>query len=247
MQRTDEWISNYNKDYFDRQFQTPYRSTVAFCDWLEAEGVLHPKSTSRILDVGTGKGANLYYMANRFPGTQYVGIDINPEFVAEGNQILSNKLPGNKNLLEVADLYNLNPKYIGAFDGVVSYQTLSWLPDYVQPLASVAELKASWMALTSLFYDGDVNCRIEIEEYNKSIDEAPKKTYYNIYSLKLVERHLKALGYSAFSYKSFEMDIDLPKPDHTRMGTYTETLANGKRLQVSGPLLMSWYFIMAKR
>ena len=31
------------------------------------------------------------------------------------------------------------------------------------------------------------------------------------------------------------------------MQTYTETLQNGKRLQISGPLLMNWYFIYAEK
>jgi hypothetical protein len=58
---------------------------------------------------------------------------------------------------------------------------------------------------------------------------------------------LKDKGYTVFKYCPFEMDIDLPKPEHTLMGTYTKTLPNGKRLQISGPLLMNWYFIYAAK
>jgi hypothetical protein len=31
------------------------------------------------------------------------------------------------------------------------------------------------------------------------------------------------------------------------MGTYTEHLADGRRLSISGPLLMPWYFLFAGR
>lgn len=247
MQRTDEWISNYNKDYFDRQFKEPYRSTVKFCDWLESLNLLTPQSPTNILDLGTGKGANLYYMAGRFKRCRFTGIDINEDFIREGNAIFRAEKIDDRCHLEIADIYNFDPKYQNRYDGIISLQTLSWLPDYAEPLESMTTLGAKWIALTSLFYDGDVNCRIELEEYNRSIDHEPKKTFYNIYSLRLIERLLAQRGYKNFQFVPFEMDIDLPKPNHRIMGTYTETLANGKRIQLSGPLLMNWYFIVASR
>lgn len=245
MQRTDEWIKNYNTDYFDRQFAAPYRSTVAFCNWLEELKILNPDSTTRLLDVGTGKGANIFYMANRLKGVEYVGVDINPSFVKEGNEILKAKNIYPRCQLEVADVYNFDKKYVGKIDGIISYQTLSWLPDFRTPMKSMASLNPNWIGITSLFYDGNVNCKIEIDEYNHSINEKPKKTFYNIYSLSLVKQFMANLGYNKLIYIPFEIDIDIPKPDHTIMGTYTEKLENGGRIQRSGPLLMNWYFILA--
>ena len=247
MQRTEEWISNYNKDYFDRQFAVPYRSTVAFCDWLENTGVLTPDTDINLLDVGTGKGANVYYMAQRYKKARFTGVDINPEFVKEGNEILKAKDMAGRCNLEVADLYNFDKKLKDKFKGIISYQTLSWLPSFAEPLESLAGLNCDWIAMTSLFFDGDVNAKIEIEEYNRSVDEAPKRTFYNIYSLRLIEKHFAKLGYPRVDYVPFVIDIDIPKPEHKIMGTYTEKLNDGKRLQVSGPLLMNWYFVIAKR
>ena len=41
-----------------------------------------------------------------------------------------------------------------------------------------------------------------------------------------------------------EIDIDIKKPkDKNLMGTYTVKTVENKRLQISGPLLMNWYFI----
>jgi hypothetical protein len=228
MQRTDERIKNYNKDYFDRQFAQPYRSTITFCDWLEKIGVIAPESTINILDVGTGKGANLYYMSQRYKASQLTGIDLNPEFILEGNEILKSKNVSERCHLKEGDIYKFDNEHINRYDGIVSYQTLSWLPDFREPLKSMASLNATWIALTSLFFDGDVNCKIELEEYNHSIEQEPKQTFYNIYSLRLVERFLRNLGYSKFSYLPFEIDIDIPKPTHKIMGTYTEKLIDGK-------------------
>lgn len=247
MQRTEEWLKNYNKDYFDRQFETPYRSTVAFCNWLEETGTLKKDSALSILDVGTGKGANLYYMSMRFPHLKMLGVDLNKEFVDEGNQILKSKNVDTKCGLAVADLYNFEKSLFNKFDGIVSYQTLSWLPDFREPLKSMASLNSGWIALSSLFFDGNVNCKIDLEEYNSGIDHEPKQTFYNVYSLPLVEKFLGDLGFKKFLFKPFEIDIDIIKPDHKIMGTYTETLNNGKKLQLSGPLLMNWYFILAIR
>lgn len=247
MQRTDEWLKNYNNDYFDRQFETPYRSTIAFCDWLERKQVLTPDSNINVLDVATGKGANLFYMAQRFKAANYVGVDINPEFVQQGNQIMEARKLDGQIKLETADIYNFSPRLANRFQGLMSLQTLSWLPDFEAPIKSMAALNADWIALTSLFFDGDVNCKIEIEEYTQSLENIPKKTFYNIYSIPLVERLFRNLGYESFSYEPFEIDVDLPRPDHKIMGTHTEKLQNGKRIQISGPLLMSWYFILARR
>lgn len=247
MQRKDEWINNFNKDYFDRQFVEPYRSTIVFCDWLEKIGLLNSENSIKILDVGTGKGANMYYMAKRFPMIKFMGVDLNSTFVSEGNAIMKTNSLDNQCQLEVADIYNFDKKYYDQYDGIVSYQTLSWLPDYKEPLRSLAKLKSPWIALTSLFFDGNVNCKIELEEYNKSIEHEPKRTFYNVYSLRLIERFLTDLGFTEFFYTPFNIDIDIPKPDHKIMGTYTETLVDGKRIQISGPLLMNWYFIAAKR
>ena len=54
------------------------------------------------------------------------------------------------------------------------------------------------------------------------------------------------LGFNNIKYKPFEIDIDLAKPVN-RMGTYTEKLENGHRIQISGPLLMPWYFVGGER
>jgi hypothetical protein len=74
-----------------------------------------------------------------------------------------------------------------------------------------------------------------------------KQSFYNVYSMPVVRKFLSAEGYSQFQQTPFEIDIDLPKPAHKGRGTFTEKLQNGHRVQISGPLLMPWYFIAAKR
>ena len=187
-QRLDEWITIKDDDYADRQFKTTYRSTIKFCDWLEQLGVLNPKSKLNILDIGTGKGANLYYMQQRFSNCQYIGLDINNDYVQDGNAFFeSQKIRNCK--LENGDLYNLDSeKYADRFEGIISIQTLSWLPEYEKALNEIIKLNPDWISLTSLFYEGLIDCKIEIISYKSPQDKNSFRTIsYNTYSLPRIE------------------------------------------------------------
>jgi hypothetical protein len=138
------------------------------------------------------------------------------------------------------DKANMYDFYAGSFDGVLSIHTLSWLPNPYKALEKMCSLGVKWIAASSLFYDGPVSCQIMVEEPERD-------QYYNVYSLPLIERFLYSLGYTNFQYTPFEIDQDLPRPRHKGMGTYTEKTIDNRRLQVSGPLLMPWYFIAARK
>jgi ubiquinone/menaquinone biosynthesis C-methylase UbiE len=252
LQRTDEWTKTYNDDYFNRQFTTPYRSTVIFCNWLEEIGVLNGDSDCSILDIATGKGATMYYMKRRFPKCEFLGLDINSDFVEQGNHFIKQaNIDGIR--LQQGDLYNLDYATLSdKYEGVIMLQTLSWLPEAESALTAITKLKAKWIALSSLFYDGMVDCKTEISEYQEDKTGGGgvkyyKSSYYNTYSIPLIKNILERKGYTDFKYMPFELDMDLPKPTNSLMGTYTEKLITGKRIQISGPLLMNWHFIYATK
>ncbi len=244
-QRTTEWIEKVDLQYHERQFKEPYRSTVAFCDWLEEIGYISKDSQLTILDLACGQGANTYYMGKRYPRSEFIGVDINSDIVMSGNKVLQDGGITNCHL-ESGDIYKLGGEYVSAFDGIVSFQTLSWLPEFRKPITAMSKLHAKWIALSSLFYDGPLSCTIEVQVYDESLQPS-RKSFYNVYSLPVIRDFLSEVAYSGFQSTPFEIDIELPKPHTKGMGTYTETLNNGHRLQVSGPLLMPWYFIAAKR
>lgn len=246
-QRTAEWLdkNKVNTDYHDRQVREPYRSTIAFCDWLETERLVSPESELRVLDLCSGTGANIYHMSKRYPKSTFLGVDINPDNVERGNAFFQSG-GVDECRLEVGDIYNLDPRYVSKFDGVVSFQSLMALPEFVGPLRAMAKLAPRWIALTSLFYDGPVSCTIDIAEYDAGL-EPNRSGFYNVYSLPVVRKHMRANGYRDFRFTPFEIDVDLPKSREGLMSTYTERLEDGRRLQISGPLLMPWYFIAAIR
>jgi hypothetical protein len=67
--------------------------------------------------------------------------------------------------------------------------------------------------------------------------------YYNIYSLPRFEEFCRERGATEIIATPFEIDVDVPRPEHREMGTWTERMADGRRLQRSGPLTMPWWFV----
>lgn len=244
-QRGTEPLSQRTLEYHKKQFEIPYRSTVAFCDWLENIGCLEGDKEQSVIDIGSGMGANLAYMSKRFPSVTFTGIEKNPRLVKEGKAHLE-KMKASKCTLVKGDIFNLPKKYRKACEGLISIQTLSWFPEFKTPLKKMVDLKPNWIALTSLFFDGRVDAKTIIRDYTSPQGKKPyNEKFYNVYSIPLVREFLASHGYEKFDYTPFEIDVNLPKP-MDGMGTYTETLTNGRRIQISGPVLMKWYFIMAK-
>ena len=146
------------------------------------------------------------------------------------------------------DWFALEPKWKEKFDGIVSFQTLSWLPEYKVPLKQLSNLNPNWIALSSLFYEGDIEYTIKLKNYYRPSNNSEfGEMYYNIYSLIRVRKYFEQLGYNKFEYMPFEIDIDLPQTDNIDIGTYTVKLENKKRIQISAALMMPWYFIVASK
>jgi hypothetical protein len=109
-------------------------------------------------------------------------------------------------------------------------------------------MNPNWIALTSMFYEGDITCRTEVDEHKRN-----RKSFYNVYSLPAISRLCEAEGYDLTMSTPFEIDIDIDRPrDLDIMGTYTKRVVSNnankfERLQISGPLLMSWYMVLIQK
>lgn len=232
-------IHEYEMDYHRSQFLETKRSTIAFGDYLEKNLI---KDTSSILDIGSGMGAVLYYLESRWKHLKLLGIDNDIELINFGNKILK-KLDSNVKL-QYGDIYKPDISLKNKFDGIISTQTLSWLSDYETPLKSLLEFNPKWIGITSLFYDGPVSCDIYIKEF---FGKRKREHIYRIYSIDLVKKLLIDNGYKNIQVIPFDIDIDISRPDDKLMRTYTKKMQDGKRLQISGPILMPWYFIFANK
>ncbi len=236
---------NRKLSYHLGQFDKPYRSTELFYEWLANKDCFN--KSKKIIDVGAGAGSNLAYFAKRNPQIQCVGVDNDQELIMIGKKIIE-KLALNNIILQCQDLFKLKKqKLFFETDGVISLQTLSWLPHYEKAMRSILRLNPRWFAASSLFYEGEINAFITLHDYYRPTkNKEYVEYYYNVYSLGLFKKYLAKFGYKKFSFKRYDIDIDLPCITRD-LGTYTEMLTSGRRLQMSGPLLMPWYFVYAEK
>lgn len=228
-------------NYHKMQAEKTYRNTVFFEEFIN-EFVSFGQE--KYLELASGAGANLEYFAQKHPNAAFTGIDYDQELIKVGGGIVKSK----NACLEYGDWYHLDKKYINQFEGIISLQTLSWLPEYKEPIKKACELQPRWIAMSSLFYEGKINYTISLENYERPLIDKPyTKHYYNIYAIPLIKELFSRLGYNKFYYKPFEIDIDIEKPNDYDIGTYTVTTKEEKRLQVSGAMLLPWYFILAMK
>jgi hypothetical protein len=210
---------------------------------MESIGYISPDSRMTILDLATGQGANLAYLGKRYPLCKFIGVELNKDNVAVANQVLKERGVDNCRAVQ-DDWYSLGKIYHHAFDGVLSFQTLSWFPDFREPMLYVTHLNPKWICMSSLFYDGLVSATTETMTYDEEGREL-RRLFYNVYSIPVVKLFLNNNGYTKFKSKKFEIDVDVP-PDGT-FRTYTERTFDGRRIQISGPVFMPWHFIAAER
>ncbi len=83
----------------------------------------------------------------------------------------------------------------------------------------------------------------ELDSINSSVHSQP----YNIFSLPKIDSQLRTLGYNKIIWKEFTITSELEKPVHKKMGTYTVMTKKGNLMQISGPLLMPWWFCYAAK
>jgi SAM-dependent methyltransferase len=236
-----DWVDSLAMDYHMKQWNQPKESTKAFLEFLSGE---LSKSKS-VVDIGAGAGAATYYLADRNVRTNFIGIDYSKELIDIARE-MSKEFNLRNLAFDTGDWFNLDKKWAGV-DGVISLQTLSWLPEMRNPMTQIFDvIKPEWIALSSLFYHGDISCKIEVIEHTRG-----RTTFYNVYSLKELNRLAGEHKYEIVKSDRFDIEVDLPKPKNIDlMGTFTEKVEGSsdyQRLQISGPLLMNWYFVLIKK
>ena len=241
-------MNKHAEEYIVGQLERTYRSTEVFVKWLEGKGLLNDDKNLKILDMAAGGGGNVLYMANRHKNIQFIGMDISKEFVEFGNEVLAKRSRfDNCSLLE-GDWFHIDPKWIGAFDGIVSFQSLLMSPDYEEALGKLIELQPEWIALTSLFYEGNIEYTNKFRNYYRpSGGKDYTECYYNIHSTIRFRKYMEECGYPNVDFMPFEIDIDLPKRDDMDIGTYTVKTVDGNRIQISAGMMMPWYFVVAHK
>ena len=229
-------------DYHARQFEQEYRSTIHLSRFLKT---LPGFTGGEALDVACGAGANIYHLARELTGYRWMGLDIagsvvfpigRPKLAAAGLDVT----------LVEGDFFRLGEIFAGRrFDLVLFMQSLLLVPGYGELLEELLAVTKGWLVFTGLFTDFHVDARVEVRDYTWSADcQGPFS--YNVWSLSRFRESCEARGCREFVSRDFEIDIDLPRPASGGMGTYTERLPDGRRLQFTGPILMPWKFVAVR-
>jgi methyltransferase-like protein/SAM-dependent methyltransferase len=89
-----------------------------------------PVERCRVLELGCAAGGNIIPLAESFPESRFVGIDLSSRQVAAGKE--GADALGLKNLdLQAVDLMNVDDR-LGLFDYIICHGVYSWVPDFVQ-------------------------------------------------------------------------------------------------------------------
>ena len=231
------WSDPVSLEYHDKQWATSKASTLDFIKQIAN----YVQPSAKILDVGCGGGAATYEISQNFPSANFHGMDLDPHLIEKANSI-SSQLHAPNVTFGVGDVYNLKTL---DYDGVISLQTLSWLPDYEHPMKEIFhKIRPKWVGLTSLFFQGDITAITTIHEHVRS-----RSVNYNTYSLPRFSAFCESSGYKVSLARPFIFPFDIGKPlDLNFMGTYTlTTLEQSQRIQVSGPLLMNWMTLVLQK
>lgn len=89
-----------------------------------------PLAKCRVLELGCSSGGNIIPLAERYPASQFVGLDASTRQIAIGQQTLDVLQLNNLQLLH-QDILKISPD-IGQFDYIIAHGVFSWVPREVQ-------------------------------------------------------------------------------------------------------------------
>jgi SAM-dependent methyltransferase len=225
-------LTSVSWEYHKNQWENPKIATFEFASFISK----YVEASSTILDLGTGAGAAMHQIASKYPFVNFIGVDKELELIefARLQNKQSNCCYEVGDINEIANIWN-------KIDGIITVHTLSCLSGYEKFLSNAIEnFDPGWIAISSLFYDGEIEALTTIKEFKSG-----RIASYNTYSIPQLNRWLKEFGWQIAFKSVFNLGQVISKPvDPDTMSTYTMYAKSGEEIQISGPILMNWYFLM---
>lgn len=197
------------------------------------------KKHLNVLESGCGQGRLLHYLQRFDPRQNYFGVD----YVRDNVLAARKRFHRDENIkVWPGNFYHLGGKYRRFFDIVISYKTLSWLPEYKQAMAEMMRVAKRRIYVTSLFYDGDISFDIKVNHLDKKCFN-----YLNVYSTNEFKKFCLKRGARRVDFISMNLDVDLPKPKKSnQIRTYTIRTKNNKNLEITGTVLLNWKLVVVQ-
>lgn len=196
-----------------------------------------PARHEQIADIACGAGTLSYHISRMYPSSEFTLIDVNDAALEMAARVLAD-VPKKK--LVNGSIYELGD-HREKYDIVFCWMTLLALD---KPLEALEQLlltckKGGRIYLSSLFnFHHDVDVYAHFIDHTRDSGKEGIFMQYNTISLYTLEKWLKG---KVESYKVHEFDPETDFDFKGRgIGTFTVTTQEGKRLQISGGMLMSW-------
>jgi len=194
-----------------------------------------------IADIACGGGTFTYHISKIFPDSKFILSDLNSDGIEMAKKINSH-LHNIEFKLEDFLNTSISPSSV---DFVFSGHTLFILSNPRKFLLKIIEIlkPGGYFILSSLF-----NIYHDVDLFTKIKDHTRKGNIlinYNTISKKTIEKWIKNKC-NYFDIFPFDIQADLPEM-HKGLGSYTLKLENGKRITISGGLLMNWGFLCGKK
>lgn len=203
---------------------------------LEALLAALPVAPGSVADIACGDGTTTRHLADVCPRAAFTLVDRFETalgFAREATKHLSASCL-------IGDIHAL-PLRSDSYDVVVCWQTLSWL---TKPDAAVRELVRICRPGGRVYASSLFNADVDVDVYASVVDHHRRSASqgwsvaYNTYSMRSVHDWTAGLV-AEVRLHDFEIPIDL-KYSGRGLGTRTVTLEGGKRLQISGGMLLNW-------
>lgn len=215
-----------NKGLYHSIEKTPYtesaseiKETFKFCTKLAQD---HFNSNPRnSLDVGCANGALTQYLSQIFSSTQFIGIDVTPQFILEAQKLTIQNAKFYEISLE--ELYAEYSKANTKFDFITCVGTLGMLENPYDSIKWLVDLtkKSGMLIIEANFNSNDFDVRIE---YRKHSGETLEPWQYGLdqISMKAVASYLDSLNLK-FEFIPMPFNQDIKKTtDYSTPRWYTE-------------------------
>ena len=234
-------------EYHRRQYEQCYEATRCLFEFID--DTVGEVGDRKILDVACGAGANVHHMLQRWRQSHVTGLDRDAVLL---DYARARVLPENASRCDYlqADFFDL-PRLAepDTFSITTLMQTLQFFsPDeYAGVLRTLMKVTRDWVFVSSLFTNKRMDVIAGIRDYTRFAEDSFAEGsehlfFYNTFCMDRFRRIAAQLGAKEVIFRDFEINIDLVGPAAGGIGTYTEKLEDGRRLQFSGAVFMPWKF-----